>query len=222
MKVNFEQIKLSTILKIAAGIGALAIIASIFISNYKSSYNEMVHDWRKQKDYYFIDDPESPIEDKESFKGLEYFKPNLEFKTDAHITMLNDSTSTVINRTDGRKEKYLRYAIATFKLKDKEYQLILFKSLKHKEEDTMLFVPFTDRTSGELTYGGGRYLDIHLKEPDKAVIDFNYAYNPYCAYNPRFSCPIPPKENYIDVEILAGEKIYKKSMDENSDSLSIH
>jgi len=221
MKVNFETITLSTIIKVAVFLVIVAIAGNVFISNYKSSYKEMIYDWRKQKNEYFKNSPDSPIEYKEDYTALSYFDPNPSFKTEARLTLLHDSTSFVVNRTDGRKEKYMRYAIANFKLKGKEYNLILLRSLKLKPEDIMLFLPFTDKTSGELTYGGGRYLDIEHKEPNKVVIDFNYAYNPYCAYNPRFSCPIPPKENYLDLEILAGEKIYEKTNLQHSDSLTI-
>jgi hypothetical protein len=202
MKGNFEKIKLSTLLKIAVGIGIAAILVSVFISNHKNSYAEMIHDWRQQRDEYFKSDPSSPIEDKENFSGLNYFDPDLEYKVEAHVTLLNDTSTFTMNRTDGKKEIYKRYAIASFQMHKKEYQLILF----------------TDRTTGELTYNTGRYLDLEQKEPDKVIIDFNYAYNPFCSYSPRYSCPIPPKENDIDIEILAGEKIFEKKKNTETDN----
>lgn len=212
MKVNFEKITLSGILKIGAIAGAAVIAFSIFISNYESSYEQQVYGWRKDKDRFFKQDPSSPIENKENFKGLKYFEPNMKYKINAHLVPLHDTVPFTVVRTDGKKDQYFKFAIATFQLDKKEYQLTLLKqtSPKEGENENILFLPFTDKTTGELSYNTGRYLDIELKDQNEVVIDFNFAYNPFCAYNPRYSCPIPPKENYLDTEILAGEKIYAK------------
>ncbi len=81
--------------------------------------------------------------------------------------------------------------------------------LKNKPEYRKLFVPFNDYTNGVSSYGGGRYLDIDIPAGDKTIIDFNFAYNPYCAYHDRWSCPIPPSENNLDIEVEAGVKSYE-------------
>jgi uncharacterized protein len=211
MKVNFKNITIGNIITIAVFIAVITIIISIWVNNNKRGHMQMILDWRKQKDNYFRTNDESPILDQETFTGLSYFEPKNDYKTKAHLTLLNDTLPHPMLRTDGKKEKYIKYAIATFKLNKKEYQLTLFKSLRDTVNPNILFVPFTDRTSGELTYKAGRYLDIELKKPDEVILDFNYAYNPFCAYNPRFSCPIPPIENFLDIEILAGEKIVEKA-----------
>jgi uncharacterized protein (DUF1684 family) len=205
-------VKLSFILKTSAILGAAVIAFSIFISNYESSYEQQIHRWRKEKNDFLKNDESSPIADKENFKGLNYFVPDIKYKVEAHLVPLNDTTPFTVIRTDGKRDQYFKYAIATFELDKKEYQVILLKSAGKEDEkhENLLFLPFTDKTTGELTYITGRYLDVELKDKDKVIIDFNFAYNPFCAYNPRYSCPIPPKENYLDVEILAGEKIYKK------------
>ena len=210
MKVNFENITTSLIIKTGVAIVTLVIIASLIFNNYKNSYHQKVADWRKQKDHYFRTNEESPILEKDSFPGLTYFEPNIEYRVNAHLVLLHDTTPVFILRTDGKKDQYTRFAIATFSLNKKEYQLTLFKS-KNKATEKVLFVPFTDKTNGEEPYKAGRYMDIELKENDEIEIDFNYAYNPFCAYNPRYSCPIPPKENFLDLEIPAGEKIFGKS-----------
>jgi len=102
---------------------------------------------------------------------------------------------------------YKQYGIAIFTIDGVEYTLSVFQNLKHK---TSLFLPFYDLTSGETTYGGGRYLDLPIQRGKKIKIDFNKAYHPYCAYNDGYSCPIPPSENRLDVEILAGIKLAEK------------
>lgn len=208
MKVNF---KTSYVIYLAVFITVASIIISLGINNNKRSQRQMTLDWRKQKNDYFRDNDNSPILEREHFSGLNYFEPDLAYKTEAHLILLKDTMPVNIVRTDGKKEPYLRYAIASFKLNNKEYQLTLFKSLRDTINKNVLFLPFTDNSNGETTYKAGRYLDIELKKPNEAVIDFNYAYNPFCAYNPRFSCPIPPKENFLDTKITAGEKIFENT-----------
>src|SRR5690606_22205799 len=101
-----------------------------------------------------------------------------------------------------------------FQLKGKEYQLNVYQGqdlMKEEGYEDYLFLPFIDDTNGEESYGGGRYIDLRIPEGDSMVIDFNSAYNPYCAYNEKYSCPIVPRENYVDTEVRAGVKAYKKN-----------
>jgi uncharacterized protein len=220
MKVNSKKFSLTNLILIATFIGIVAIIASIWFNNNKKSYPQMILDWRNQKDSHFRVNDASPIMEREIFTGLAYFPPNEKYKVEAHLTLLNDTVPVSILRTDGKKSVYLKYAIATFTLNNIEHQLTLFKSITDSVMHPVLFVPFTDKTSGELTYKAGRYLDLEIKDINEPlVIDFNYAYNPFCAYNPRFSCPIPPIYNFLDIEILAGEKIFEKNHKENSQSV---
>ena len=107
---------------------------------------------------------------------------------------------------------YQRVGYLHFKIEDNDYSLSVFRNLdlsKKKEFKNYLFIPFKDFTNGVETYGGGRYLDIDkpVKKGDW-IIDFNKAYNPYCAYSYKYSCPIPPEENFLEVEIKAGVKNY--------------
>lgn len=208
MKVNYK-FKINHVIYLAIFITVVSMIISLGINNTKKTHKQMSLDWRAQKDNYFRTDDNSPIRDRESFTGLNYFDPDMKYKIAAHLTLLKDTNTVIMLRTDGSSDRYLRHAIATFTLDEKEYQLTMFRPVRDSVNKNVLFVPFTDNTNGELSYKAGRYLDIVPAKPNEAIIDFNYAYNPFCAYNPRFSCPIPPKENYLDTEILAGEKIYE-------------
>ena len=105
------------------------------------------------------------------------------------------------------------YGILTFQLKGKTYNLNVYqgKDLMTTEGyEDYLFLPFLDNTNGEDSYGGGRYIDLRIPKGNELIIDFNKAYNPFCAYNEKYSCPIVPRENYVDIEIRAGVKAFKK------------
>ena len=208
MKVNFNQIRFSTIIYIGIVVALLFMGFSLIMSNIKDSYNEKVKDYRKQKDDYFKSSAGSPINDKGSFEGLNYFEPDKKYQVKADISLLDDTIPLTMHRSDGKKDSYIRFALATFILEGKEYSLVLLQH-ENEQEPNVLFLPFADKTNGETSYGGGRYIDLKYKNTPKITIDFNFAYNPYCAYNYKYSCPIPPKENYLDVTILAGEKAYK-------------
>jgi len=185
----------------------LLILLSIITSYNKNTPSQKLLDFRKQKDHYFRTSPDSPIANKENFKGLIYFEPTSDFKVKANLTLLNDTLPFFLSKNDARKSKYVRYAIATFMLNNQQYNLTLLK-LEGKIDNNVLFIPFSDKTNGGETYEGGRYLDVRLKNENSIVLDFNLAYNPYCAYNYKYSCPIPPRENVLSISIEAGEKKY--------------
>jgi uncharacterized protein (DUF1684 family) len=111
--------------------------------------------------------------------------------------------------TSEEKRPFTRYAQVHFQLQGQSCNLTIFKALQGKGAGE-LFLPFKDYTSGTETYGAGRYLDIKIPADNQIDIDFNLAYNPYCAYSDEYSCPLPPKENFLKVRILAGEQVYKK------------
>ena len=108
-----------------------------------------------------------------------------------------------------KADPYKRFARLSFELSGRPLQLTAYQNqrlLQSEVYDKYLFIPFKDLNSGKITYGGGRYLDIDIPDSNLVLLDFNQAYNPYCAYGSHWSCPIPPKENYLEVEINAGEK----------------
>ncbi len=208
MKVNFNRIRFSTIIYIGIGLAVVLIVFSVVMSNIKDSYAVKINDYRKQKDEHFKSSADSPIMNKESFKGLSYFEPDKKYQVKADVSLLDDTIPITILRSDGKRDNYIRYALATFLLDDKEYNLVLLQH-ENESEPSVLFLPFADKTNGESSYESGRYIDLKYKNTPKITIDFNFAYNPYCAYNYKYSCPIPPKENFLDVAIPAGEKAYK-------------
>ena len=109
--------------------------------------------------------------------------------------------------TKNSYREYLNFAKLSFKLFGKRHSLSLFQNAKVQGD---FFLPFTDITTGRTTYPSGRYVPVKIKKDNKLLIDFNLAFNPYCAYNKRFSCPIPPDENHLSIEITAGERNTEK------------
>ncbi|MDP9296466.1 MAG: DUF1684 domain-containing protein [Actinomycetota bacterium] len=161
-------------------------------------------DLRRDKDEFFGTHPQSPLTDdqKKEFQGLAYFPENPQLviegdlDTDVPVDEVHMPTST------GGDQTYTRAGKLHFEVDGKPAEVILFASPDQRE----LFLPFRDATAGKETYGAGRYVEIEPPEGNRVVVDFNTAYNPYCAYNSKWSCPIPPGENWLSVPIEAGEK----------------
>lgn len=160
--------------------------------------------------------PETTILEPEDFKdfhGLEFYPINEKFIVEAKFVRTPDEKPFLMPTTTSRTPEYVKYGEAHFSLDGKDFVLNLFKSTQPYDEpgyEDYLFLPFTDLTSGDGSYGGGRFLDQRIPEGNTIIIDFNKAYNPYCAYSARFSCPIPPKENDLLIRIEAGVKDFGK------------
>jgi uncharacterized protein len=158
----------------------------------------------------------SPLKqpDLRKFKRHNFFPINLDFVVEAQLTLTPDSKFTPMKATGTIVQEYRTFAIAHFQLNGQPYSLHLYqsKNLMNKPEyKDYLFLPFTDLTSGTETYGGGRYIGLRIpKEGTTITINFNLAYNPYCAYNEKYSCPLVPKENELPVAIQAGVKLESK------------
>ncbi len=169
--------------------------------------------FREEKDYFFKNAPNSPLEefDRLHFKGLPYFPLNpmyrFEGKIERYIINVNDPKYYATFQTNrGPKKRYIRYGRIRFTLEGKDYTLELYKSILGDK----IFIPFYDKTNGQESYEGGRYLDAEILMPGyRIIIDFNYAYNPSCAYNDKFVCILPLEENRLNIEILAGEKKFR-------------
>ncbi|MDX5345790.1 MAG: DUF1684 domain-containing protein [Hymenobacteraceae bacterium] len=174
------------------------------------NYKKLVQQERDKKDLSFRSRTNSPLEDnaRATFTKLNYYEPDKDYQVSARYEEFADPDTVQMQMTNETTEPYLRYAKATFELEGQEQQLTLFKKVNETEET--LFVPFTDKTNGFDTYGGGRYVDVPYGKNGKVTLDFNEAYNPYCAYNPEYSCPVPPSENFLSVAIPAGEKAFSK------------
>jgi uncharacterized protein (DUF1684 family) len=193
------------------------IVAVIFIlvytfadSSANDNYLEKLTKFRAEKDKFFKTSAESPFEDKKKFATLNYFPPNQTYRIKATVETIKDTTRLKLKMTGGEEESFIRYGYASFKLKDQTHKVLLLLKMGEEGEKDGLFLPFTDETSGFDTYGGGRYLDLELEKNGELMIDFNFAYNPFCAYNHNYTCPVPPKENHIAIKINAGEKDYPR------------
>ncbi len=177
-------------------------------------YKKGIRKHRKKTERAFRNPDKSPLRDQANgFEGHDYFDINPEFRVVARLELTPESEPFQLATSDPERLKtYVRYAILHFELKGEEHTLEVYRSAalqgirRYRDH---LFLPFTDQTTGVSTYGGGRYLDLEVPEGDSLVIDFNLAYNPYCAYrSDGWSCPIPPDANRLDVAIEAGIKDY--------------
>ena len=162
-------------------------------------------EFRKQKDLFFETDSHSPLtnEQRENFKGLIYFDEDVSLKLELTIEEFSDKEEIQMQTTTGDLQIYKRFGKIKFPVDGKDEELTVFAS-SHG-----FFLPFVDAQAGRETYGAGRYLDPPILPNGKLLVDFNLAYNPYCAYNELYSCPLPPAENRLKVAIQAGEKTFK-------------
>jgi uncharacterized protein len=180
---------------------------------YAQQYEKEMNQYRKKKNKEVKSKVFSPNNLK--FKKLNYFSPNEKWKVEASFKRTENEAKFKMPTTTSRLPEYVKYGELTFEIEGKTYQLSVFQSLdliKQKDYVDYLFIPFTDLTCGDESYSGGRYLELRLPQikENKVILDFNLAYNPYCAYHEGYSCPIPPRENNLAIRIEAGEKIYKE------------
>jgi len=173
-------------------------------------YFARINKLRHEKNIAFRTSPESPIPaaQRAQFDSLKYYLATPEFVFAAAITRNPRPDTVIIQTSTNEAVPYLRWGLAMFELAEKPHKLTLFR--KASGADSTLFIPFADLSNGRETYGGGRYLDVARPKADvnEIELDFNQAYNPYCAYNDEYSCPVPPAENRLQVTIPAGEKSF--------------
>ncbi len=164
--------------------------------------------FRQQRDRFFREDDHSPLRetDRKNFKGLLYYPIDLKYAVAGTLERYSTSDPVYVtlptNRESGRR--YVRYGRFKFKWEGREQVLEVYRPLGGGE----LFLPFKDGTSGQETFSRGRYLYIEPLEAGKVLIDFNRAYNPFCHYNEKYTCPFAPEENWLRAPIRAGEKRY--------------
>ena len=160
----------------------------------------------------YADRNESPLtdEDFQTFRSLDFYPPNLDYRVKARFELNGYPIPMEFSTTTDRKPVYQKYGTLYFKINGKNCQLSVYESVDNGKEGTptesFMFIPFTDLTNGDETYGGGRYMDFEAPTTEEIILDFNKNYNPYCAYNHDYSCTIPPKENNLQVAIKAGVK----------------
>ena len=139
--------------------------------------------------------------------GLKFYDIDSTYRIVGHFEKKIGKKFEMPTSTD-RKPIYRAYGLVTFDLEGKTHQLTIYQNMSlKKQKEYRTYLPLRDGSSGNETYGGGRYLDLNIPEKDTIILDFNRLYNPYCVYSHRYSCPIPPKENFISLPINAGEKV---------------
>ncbi|WP_162342081.1 MULTISPECIES: DUF1684 domain-containing protein [Cyclobacterium] len=174
-------------------------------------YRNTIEAERERQFKYLKYNLESPLTDeqKDELDSLDFYPIDPDYKVRARMEPVANRNIMEVPMTDGSVERYIRHSFAVFDLKGEPLRLLLLQA-----EDEMdrrnFFLAFADETSADETYGGGRYLNLRQDGQSSITIDFNLAYNPYCAYNPDFACPIPPRENILEIPIRAGEKNYDK------------
>ena len=159
----------------------------------------------------YADSLKSPLtkEDLNHFKGLDFFPINEKYIVEATFVRTKKEKPFGMKTTTSRTPLYKKYGELRFSIEGKEFKLNVYQNIdliKKPGYDDYLFLPFSDLTCGKESYIGGRYVDMKIQKGTIWTIDFNKAYNPYCAYNYEYSCPIVPLENDLDIEILAGVK----------------
>ena len=160
---------------------------------------------RAEKDEFFAEHPQSPLTQVQqaNFDGLEYFPENSALRFEIDIEKFSPQEMVSIQTSTGDTQHYTRYGKIGFSVEGQAATLTIYES------EYGFFIPFVDALAGSETYPAGRYLDPELLPNGKLAVDFNLAYNPYCAYNERWSCPLTPFENRLKVPIRAGEKIFE-------------
>lgn len=171
--------------------------------------------YRESLNQHYADSAHSPltVEARKEFDSLPFFPVDTHYYVIAKFELVKNSMPFMMKTSTKRKPAYKLYAKAVFVLNDTTYTLNLYQNLgliRNPNYRDYLFLPFNDYTNGNETYGGGRYLDLRIPKGDTIVIDFNKAYNPYCAYTDGYSCPVPPKENSLPTVIKAGVRYEDK------------
>jgi uncharacterized protein (DUF1684 family) len=190
----------------------LILISLLSLNCFGQDYNTQLAAHRKNYMDDFLKDDHSPLK-KDDLQFLRFYDADSTYQVTATAEVLINQSAFVMPVFSGTAREYERYATLKFTLKGKPVQLTLYKSIalsKNPLYADYLFLPFTDDTNGTLTYGGGRYIDLRTGDikNGSVVIDFNKAYNPYCAYSSGYSCPKPPDENRVSMAVEAGEKIF--------------
>lgn len=188
----------------------LIAVSVVFIFYYSfqtdhQGYIDSINASRHQYKRFLITSEQSPLNEKGDTALITYFPPDPDYRVNADVEKFDKKMTVPLLTNKGKEEEYHRYARLHFRLKGESLSLILYQ---HVENATEFFLPFTDKTNGKETYGAGRYLQIPDSFNGKPTmeLDFNRAFNPYCAYNEDFNCPIPPESNQLSVAVKAGEK----------------
>jgi len=171
--------------------------------------------FQKQLNAEFRDPDRSPLPDRyrKDFEGLDFFEPDTSYQVWARLARSPEALPFDMPTTTDRLARERKFGVIYFELMGQPMSLEVYQSpdlIMQEGLENYLFLPFTDATNGGETYSGGRYIDLRIPEGDSLLVDFNRAYNPSCAYNPKYSCPIVPPVNRLEVEMRAGVKAFRK------------
>ena len=175
----------------------------------KRIHNTNLNEFQKQLNASFKDATTTPFNnsDLKRFSGLDFFQIDSNYIVKAEITLIGNAKKIKLSTSTGSELNVIKYAELIFMINAKKDKLFAYKYVNSTDyPPNHLFVPFLDKTNGYETYGGGRYLDLYQNSSLKITIDFNNSYNPLCAYNESYSCPLVPKENFLDATVKAGVK----------------
>ena len=163
-----------------------------------------IDEFRAGKDEFFRDSPDSPLTATQhrSFRGLSYYPENAELALELEAVPFPIQELVTMQTSTGGEAVYERWARVTFEVGGEETGLTLYR----ERGSGHIFLPFQDTNAGGETYGAGRYLEVLPLDNGRVLLDFNYAYNPYCAYNETYDCPFPPSSNRLKIEVRAGER----------------
>ena len=188
----------------------IIILFLITTSATAQTFKKEIEQYREKYKQAFISEKNSPLKESD-LKNLHFFDADSSYKILADVEILKKQKVFKMSTFDGTSKEFYKYALVKFSIDGKAFIMTVYKSVALANNPTyknLLFLPFTDETNDAETYGGGRYIDLSSKDirNNKIEIDFNKAYNPYCAYSEGYRCPVPPAENGLEVAIKAGEK----------------
>ena len=172
----------------------------------RKRFNTDLTPFQREINDFFKDASVSPLKkrDLKNFRGLDFFTYDSTYLVTAKLTKTPKEKPFMMLTTTDMVVEYIKYGTVSFELLDNQYSLDIYKNLEDPNERDNLFLPFLDDTNGNESYGGGRYINLSIPQGDNLIIDFNSAFNPYCVYDEKYSCPIVPRENYLPLEIKAG------------------
>ncbi|WP_437921139.1 peptide deformylase [Sphingobacterium sp. LRF_L2] len=190
----------------------LTFLIGFICTGKAQTYQQQINDFRQQQLASLNQKAKGPIAE-HNLSFLNYYDADEAFKVDAKVEYLFQEPSFRMPTSDGTSKEFKRFALLHFSLKGQDFILPLYENVslfQTNVQSSYLFLPILDLTTGESTYESGRYIDVKRQDIQNGIlhIDFNKAYNPYCAYSSGYRCPQPPKENYLDIAITAGEKKY--------------
>ncbi len=200
------------------------LLAISFHSIYAQGVMERNRQWRAEQNKEFADSATSPLtkDDRLAFDSLPYFSISENYAVTAYFELTPGEKPFKMPTSTKRLADYKQYGTAHFSINGKKFSMPVYQNLmllKNPKYKKYLFIPFTDLTNGVETYPGGRYVEAEIPDGDSLLIDFNKAYNPYCAYNDKYSCPIPPKENHLETRVEAGV-LYKSENKDHHDKVN--